>query len=1356
MAGLLRLEMTVMKPSRIFLLPLASAKIMKRCARRPGAADLHLARGFQGLSVSRAPWPDGSGLAALIRISIVLTAIFCIASCSGCAEQRAKDVTGLKLRATAETGALDTQASAAQEFAAGLLNRDAVIEASQSVTRERYPNADDVLVDDFILNRYEPDGTAVEADDTFVKVLTEKGKRENKTLSFHFTLPYETVSVALLEVIRPDGTVTPVDVAEQSRVMVDPSQMSSNIYNPNRKILRVGVPGLELNDMVRYVSVRNLVKPRVPNTWSDYVVLEYTSPIRHFVYEVHAPKELPLRRIALKAEVPGTITHQTDENDERLIYRWEARDVPRMYAESSMPPLHTVVQRLLVSTIPDWEAISNWYSDLCEPHLKTTPEMQEKVEELTSGLTGGQEQIEAIFKFVSQEVRYMGITTEKAAPGYEPHDVGVTFEKRYGVCRDKAALLVAMLRHAGFEAYAVLIHNGPKKDVEVPQPYFNHAISAVRREDGTYQLMDATDESTKDLFPAYLCNKSYLVATPEGRPLLTSAIVPAEDNLVLIETRASLNDQGDLEAESTLRFEGINDSAYRNYFSRIKPDERRRFFEALAKRVMAGAQLVDLDIQPDDIRDTSRPLSVRLTFEAKDILVAGPDAVMLPVMRWGTRVGMVNFILRGTGLEKRKYPLRTELACGVRETFTLVLGRALGRSLSMPEYEPIEDETLAWRRELAQLENVITGSSEFMLKTVEFGPSQYLALKETLKKIEYENRKMPIFAPAAAAVEPDADDAVSADIVIMDQSVVYELDDGAEVRSWTETHTVKKQVLTYAGKKDNSELSIGYNPVWEDVELEMAAVIGKDGSRQEVSPEEINLLDAPWVGAAPRYPAAKILVISLPGVEVGSLIEYRYKRTKRDRPFFATRQYFRRLDPINRKSVSIVSDEATELTTIHGLPEGAFSVTQLEGGRTSRKWTLTDQGAVKSERNLPPWWSFNPKVFVSTGNWQTYAAEVRDALLRASTDQPNAAAKAADQIQGLETERQKLIALRDFVAKNIRSAGPSLPSLPLSAVTPADRTLADGYGNATDRAVLLHAMLRAAGFEPQFVVASNERNVRNLENPLFSCPDTSIFNQVLVRVKAGEDFVYLNDTDQYAALGATPYDGFLGLALATGTIETIRAAEDKRNRSEVDYVVELSENGDAVITKTRRFHGNAFTSFHRKFAEMPPEERRRYHQQAVTSIAQGAKPEGDLVTQFDVYPGVETLSVKVERFAVRDGDYLYLRVPGISGSPFALDSDTRDNPFYVARPVRRVVTAHVRLPSDMKKVSLRPPEADWSVPANAGIIRVSSARSNGSLTLTRVVELAPTVIPASGYNKLLTINRELRHPKSAILLLTTN
>ena len=94
--------------------------------------------------------------------------------------------------------------------------------------------------------------------------------------------------------------------------------------------------------------------------------------------------------------------------------------------------------------------------------------MKKIVVELTADARTDMDKIKAMFYYVSKKVRYMGITPEKDRPGFEPHDVNLTFEKKYGVCRDKAALLVSLLRAAGLKAYPVLINVGTKKDQEVP------------------------------------------------------------------------------------------------------------------------------------------------------------------------------------------------------------------------------------------------------------------------------------------------------------------------------------------------------------------------------------------------------------------------------------------------------------------------------------------------------------------------------------------------------------------------------------------------------------------------------------------------------------------------------------------------------------------------------------------------------------------------------------------------------------------------------------------------------------------------------------------------------------------------
>ena len=99
-----------------------------------------------------------------------------------------------------------------------------------------------------------------------------------------------------------------------------------------------------------------------------------------------------------------------------------------------------------------------------------------------------------------------------------------------------------------------------------------------------------------------------------------------------------------------------------------------------------------------------------------------------------------------------------------------------------------------------------------------------------------------------------------------------------------------------------------------------------------------------------------------------------------------------------------------------------------------------------------------------------YAQQVLAALNEAAGGQTAAEQRAKEIVKQATSPDQKITAIRDFIVKNIRGAGPGLADLPLSAVTKADQTLADGYGNMTDRAVLLYAMLKAVGFSPEFVL----------------------------------------------------------------------------------------------------------------------------------------------------------------------------------------------------------------------------------------------------------------------------------------------
>ena len=979
--------------------------------------------------------------------------------------------------------------------------------------------------------------------------------------------------------------------------------------------------------------------------------------------------------------------------------------------------------------------------------------MKAKVDELIKGADGREARLRAIFRFVSQEVRYMGITVEKDSPGYEPHDVALTFENRHGVCRDKAALLVAMLRLAGFKAFPVLIHTGPKKDPEVPQPFFNHAISAVENADGSYTLMDSTDENTKDLFPAYLCNKSYLVARPEGDTLRTSPIIPASKNMMRIQTRGSIDGEGNLRGTSTMLFEGINDNVYRGFLSRLKPEQRRRFFEGAVKAMSAGARLTAFDIQPKNLLDTESPLQITIAFEAENILVTNGVTSMLSLPRLGNRVGMVNFILRSAGLKKRKYPFVNEFACGVQEHLRYELDPAIGTVKALPTFPPIDTKTLGWSLNMNVKDGVLTADGIFTIRTVEFSPKQYLELKKTLKTLEVYGRKKAILVRGESA---DA----QADSILLDSVREYDLHDP---NNWTLVHRVKRKILTYNGKKSFAELKWDFNPVWENVELIHAAVTTA-GTTKKISKEEINLMDAGWVASAPRYPGAKTLVASLPGVEVGSVIEYEVKHTIRNRPFFAMRQFFRGYDPVKRKVVRLRVPKGIQLKmriyqggVLHPDAETVIRQTETtdEQGRTTYTWSAADQPAVRREDALPPWEAFMPVVFISTGDWDDYSRQVLRALKTATKKSP-AIEKLAGELRRTANNRVDLVRrIRDRVAKRIRYAGPPLYALPLDAVSPAEATLADGYGNQTDVAVLLAALLKAAGFRPAFVLGSSLPMVDELEKPFTDFPTRGAFGDVLVQVHVrGLGSILLNDTNQYAALGTTAHDGRLGLDLRHAKPMRLRAIPGKSDRREIDYALTIDEAGNATLTRTILTFGQAYAAFHRKFSEMPPEERRRYHQEVLSGLSQGAEADGDLKTEFDVYPGVETVSATIPNFAVKDGDYLYFNLPSSLHNLLGLRSDTRKGPLYWGGVRRLRLRTRIELPPSYRTAVLLPESFFWNAPQDAGTVWIDvDMGKNGVLTLVHDVDLQPAIFPPDSYQELLEVNRRLSHPNARTVLL---
>ena len=1240
-----------------------------------------------------------------------------------------------------------------------LVDPKKVLDAAADITLEKYPNCDQAVVDEKIVTVYRADGTGESQDESFLKVLTEKGKRDRRTLSLGFFLPYSTAEVTKLEIIKPTGTVVPVDVAANSKETIDNSQISENIFDPNSKILQVNIPGLEIGDIVHAVSRTTTQRPIIPGEFADENVFEGEAFIRHLTYEVHAPLDKPLKHIVLRDEVPGTVNYTTHPGDDKtLVHHWEINNVPRMFPEPSMPPAENVLQRVLISTTPTWQDVSEWYWTLSKPHLEaTTPELKAKVETLTLGAKTDLDKVKALFYYVSQNIRYMGLTPEKDRPGFEPHDVCLTFGKKYGVCRDKAALLVSMLRAAGLKSYPVLVSVGSKKDKDVPDPGFNHAIVCVELEKGKYTLMDPTDEHARELLPWYDGDQSYLVARAEGENIQTSPINPPDDNMMKIRTTGILKTTGELEAKSELSFAGANDDIYRGAFSHMKPDDLRRFFERNLKEAMPGARLTSLKVTPEDMLDVSKEVKAEIEFSVGGMTATGNNKAVVSLPWIGKNFGLVNFIMRDTGLDQRKYPLQTQVACGLDEKISLKLGDGFSKAESTPNCAPVDNDCTSYREEVTAQDGTLDCSRELKLKVVEFSPTQYLQLKQTLKGMEYDERKSPVLAMTSdAAATADSANLGAAPPVDSNTAVLDVQKELTVTDAHTAVYKVKysKLILTYAGKIRESEVKVNYNPACEEVKLIHAVVTSKTGQRQEISTGEMNAMDAEWSASAKRYTGGKIFVASLPGVEIGSTLEVEYEVTMKNKPFLAGFEAFQLPDELRKKMFQITTPAGINLdkrvTTAEPIP--AETKADEKGSQVYR-WTAEKLTALPAEPQQPPDWLSTPGVSYFVGNFKDYLKDLNDAFLNRAQASTKAGAMAKQLTNSTTNKLDAVKAIRDFVAKSIRLAGPSFTELPLSELSAADTTLADGYGHSADRAILLHAMLTAAGFQPEFVLTSDLPPVGDIQKVATSFPLPESFDSVLVKLSLDGVTYYLNDTDEYAHLGTTAHDDRLGIVLTSQASEVIQATKDGHDQTDTVYALTLDDTGKLQMDVTTRYYGGEYNSRNRYFSELRPEDRKRYYQELVSDIAQGAQPIGDLTTQFDTYPGTREFKIALDNYAVVDGKYFYFDLP-FTPSLFELPGgDRRSLPILLSQEEKENIRTEITLPQGFSGVVIAPKSENLDAPAGSGSVYVTSSTTDGKYVMTDELQTSPAIISPQDFPAVLKIESTLEKKSGEVFLL---
>lgn len=260
---------------------------------------------------------------------------------------------------------------------------------------------------------------------------------------------------------------------------------------------------------------------------------------------------------------------------------------------------------LEVSTFADWFDVSRTMHPLfaTEGLIKAGSPIAAEIEAIKRSERTALGRTQKALRLVQDQIRYLAVSMDGG--NYVPQSPDQTWSLRYGDCKAKTLLLLAMLREMGIEAEAVLAHTEAGSAVINRLPSaaaFNHIlVRAVI--DGESLWLDGTGmgsriEDIRDT-PAF---GHVLPLRPDGAELLPIELRPAGrpsfDLTMRIDESSSVDLPSPFDLSLVLR--GANVAQFNLVRTQLDAAKQREVMGQFLSRIIGDSHFGDLTLIPDD------------------------------------------------------------------------------------------------------------------------------------------------------------------------------------------------------------------------------------------------------------------------------------------------------------------------------------------------------------------------------------------------------------------------------------------------------------------------------------------------------------------------------------------------------------------------------------------------------------------------------------------------------------------------------------------------------------------------------------------------------------------------------------
>ena len=475
------------------------------------------------------------------------------------------------------------------------------------------------------------------------------------------------------------------------------------------------------------------------NFWSDFS-FNNNLPTVTARYSLIVPTA---KKFQFKTYNTSILPEKIEVGDNYTLYIWEENNNKAIESETNMPAYSDILKKLVVTSIPDWNYVANWYSDLSNIKSKADFEIKEKVKDLMQGNENlsGMDKAKVIYNYIEDNFNYSNVSFLHSA--LTPQRASRTLNSRLGDCKDLSVLFVAMAKEAGLDANLVLVDTRDEGENSLDLPFigFNHCIAQLNDHDNTYYIELTDNQLPFKSMENSLIKANGLMIPKDGAQTNNAQLFKINTNsrtpnLVYRKSTLVLEDNKALISRSSCRI-GAETSGTRNsYRNKSDEDKKKDLTKSLTSEFNNPISLKSYNFTNlDNLNDS---IVFQYSFEADKYPteIAGMKIIKLP---WADAYSNFDFL----SLDKRTYPFNLwNFSYTPFDNEELTITLPAGKKwVEIPKNIYYECSAISFSMtfEMKGDEMVVTRNIKYLKDQIPV--NEYKIFKETMTKIAEADRK---------------------------------------------------------------------------------------------------------------------------------------------------------------------------------------------------------------------------------------------------------------------------------------------------------------------------------------------------------------------------------------------------------------------------------------------------------------------------------------------------------------------------------------------------------------------------------------------------------------------------------------